>query len=397
MVESKEKQLKKEDDQKIIKDQILIDQKNEPKNDVKKILKIDSKKDQKTENEVESINHPRMTELRNKVLDYLKDNEKEFHPDDIELLKTNNFWINRFLNFNGQSFESAFDHLIETFRYRKESGIRSIDRSSFPLEFYMSSTAFIYLPDKEGRPILYIRVKKLVPMNSDLTNLAKQYIHLLIDEIDKLGNKEHGFNLFFDLCGSGWKNLDLDILHYLIQTTRHRYPTGCKWSFIYGLPWFLNLVVKNILIALPSETIRKVKFVSGSHYDELPLDAVYSNFTKLPKDLNSNNKLLEKKEDAETKIELPIEEFIDRSNLPDFLGGTSKLNYKIAPKNAVSIKKKCTNLFNYTEKETEKAIKPLQSIIDDVSKTYKFYKDNNFDFEFDLDEISGAYAKHIKL
>ena len=174
----------------------------------------------------ESIDHPRMNELRAKVLDYLKENETVFHSDDIELLKTNNFWINRFLNFCDQSFDSAFKHLIDTFKFRKETGIKSIDKASIPLECWLASTAFIYLPDKQGCPTLYIRVSKHVKCDEKLMDLFKKFLHVLIDEIDTLASKEHGYNVFLDLYNMAWKNFDLDMLYYLLYTSRYRYPNG---------------------------------------------------------------------------------------------------------------------------------------------------------------------------
>lgn len=188
-----------------------------------------------------TVDHPRMADLRAKVLDYIKANGKAFHPDDVELLQRSNLWINRFLNFCDQSFDSAFDHLVETFKYRNESGVRSIDKGIFPIECWLSSTAFIYLPDKEGRPMLYVRVKNHLKADGKFNGLFKQFLCVLIDEIDKLANKEFGYNLFLDLYGMGWKSLDLDMLHFLIDTTRNRYPNGSKYVFVHGLPWFLNL------------------------------------------------------------------------------------------------------------------------------------------------------------
>ena len=81
----------------------------------------------------QSIDHPKMNELRSKVLDYIKENPTDFHYLDVELLKTSNYWINRFLNFNNQTFDNAYRHLIDTFKYRNENGIRSIDKTTMPL------------------------------------------------------------------------------------------------------------------------------------------------------------------------------------------------------------------------------------------------------------------------
>ena len=163
---------------------------------------------------------------------------------------------------------------------------------------------------------------------------------------------------------------------------------------MHGLPWLFNLVVRNIVAALPSDTSKKLKFISGFHHEELSLNKVTSNFTKIT-DLNNNK--LKKQQEAETRTRLAIEEFIDRDNLPSFLGGTATLNYRIVPKNSISMHKFYSSTFNLSEKETDKLLKPFQKVIDDSQTTFKTFKEQNFEFEFNLDDISKEYAKHIRL
>lgn len=75
----------------------------------------------------------KMNKLRSKILDYVKENPNDFHHLDVELLKTSDLWINRFLNFNKRSIDNAYSHLIRVFKQRNEVGIRSIDKSVMPL------------------------------------------------------------------------------------------------------------------------------------------------------------------------------------------------------------------------------------------------------------------------
>lgn len=135
--------------------------------------------------------------------------------------------------------------------------------------------------------------------------------------------------------------------------------------------------------------------VSGSHYDELAANKLTSNFSKTT-DLNNNTNNSDKKVD-EKRIKLPIEEFIDINNLPSYLGGKATLNYRIAPRNATSINKVGTAVFNYSEEENKCYLKSHQKLINDANNYYKTFKEANFDFEFDLENLSEAYIKHIKL
>ena len=74
-------------------------------------------------------NHPRKEELRAKVLEHIKENPDDFDLCDQDLLRKSDLWMNRFLNFRNQSFESAYNHIIDTFKWRKDFEVNTFDKS----------------------------------------------------------------------------------------------------------------------------------------------------------------------------------------------------------------------------------------------------------------------------
>lgn len=92
---------------------------------------------------------------------------------------------------------------------------------------------------------------------------------------------------------------------------------------------------------------------------------------------------------------LAIEDFISVENLPVYLGGKAKLNYRIAPRNALSIYKVGTSILNYSEEETRHHLKAHQKVIEDANSFYRNFKDTGFKFEFDLENLSESFSKHI--
>lgn len=100
--------------------------------------------------ETDLNNHPKKEELRAKVLEYIKENPDDFDLCDQDLLRKSDLWMNRFLNFRNQSFENAYNQLIEAFKWRKDFEINTFDKSVTPLEAWISSGVFLYLPDKTG-------------------------------------------------------------------------------------------------------------------------------------------------------------------------------------------------------------------------------------------------------
>lgn len=48
------------------------------------------------------------------------------------------------------------------------------------------------------------------------------------------------FSLFFDLAGTGLKNLDLDYTKQLVNTLKQYYPNALNYIFVFELPWILT-------------------------------------------------------------------------------------------------------------------------------------------------------------
>lgn len=173
-------------------------------------------------------NHPKKEELRAKVLQYIKENPEDFDLCDQEMLKTSDLWINRFLNFHKQTFDQAYNHLIETFKWRKEFEVNTFDKTITPQEAWLSGGVFLYLPDKGGNPVLYLRGNMHHKIEERFYKLFQKLLVILLENIDRLGGKEFGWTVVLDLCGVGWSNVDVEMIHFLLNTSRKNYPNGCK-------------------------------------------------------------------------------------------------------------------------------------------------------------------------
>lgn len=197
--------------------------------------------------EVDLNNHPKKEELRAKVLEYIQNNPDDFDLCDQDLLKRSDLWMNRFLNFSrNQTFESAYNHLIDTFKWRKDFEVNTFDKTITPIEAWLSGGVFLYLPDRNGNPVLYLKGNMHHKIEEPFYKLFQKLLAILLENVDRIGNREFGWTVCLDLCGAGWSNVDIEMLHFLLNTSRDRYPNGCKWCIIHGLPWFLNVIAKGI-------------------------------------------------------------------------------------------------------------------------------------------------------
>lgn len=56
--------------------------------------------------------------------------------------------------------------------------------------------------------------------------LFQKLLAILLDGIDRLGNREFGWTCVLDLNGAGYSNLDIEMIHFLLNTSRTKYPNG---------------------------------------------------------------------------------------------------------------------------------------------------------------------------
>lgn len=100
-----------------------------------------------------------------------------------------------------------------------------------------------------------------------------------------------------DCTGAGLVNADMDILFLLISTLLNYFPKGLSYILVHNLPWILKPFWHIAKAWIPEEHRELVKF-----------------------------------SDART-----IYEYVERENLPDFMGGTCKRDYRQPPDNCTTL------------------------------------------------------------
>lgn len=115
--------------------------------------------------------------------------------------------------------------------------------------------------------------------------------------VSNLSFSRAGISIVLDCTGAGLANADMDNLMFLVSSLVNYFPKGLSYILVHELPWILK----------PFWIIARA-WVSDEHKDLIKF---------------SNSRT--------------IYEYIDRENLPDFMGGTCKRDYRAAPAD-------CTNL-----------------------------------------------------
>lgn len=207
--------------------------------------------------------------------------------------------------------------MIDTFKWRKDFEIHHFKKLEIPREVYVMAPLFEYYTDSEGRRMFYVRVmmhRKIALLQERI----KKYFMNNIERMDRAANREHGINVVFDMTGSGFSNADLDLLFFLLSSIRNYYPNSVQYVYVLGLPWILNSMAKFALALIPSDTAKKVRFLTQAEFHEV----------------------------------------IPSEKIPDFLGGTATMNYRVIPRGAKSCVQLGHEIFGMDEAEVTKMLKP---------------------------------------
>lgn len=223
--------------------------------------------------------------------DINKEPEK-FNEQDIYKIKNDDWFVARYLLRMKLDVESSHQMLVKALEFRN-SPVISI--TEFPQEFYKIGAVFEYEPDRKGNiPVwMRIRVNQKIPL---VQKFLKAFLFQIIEKADQRAEGK-GIVLVFDLQGVGINNVDMDMLFFIITTLVNYFPKGLSYMLVHEFPWFLR------------------------------------SFWHVAKQwLSEDHKDLVKFSDSHT-----IYEYFEENNLPDFVGGTCKVDYRALPDNCITI------------------------------------------------------------
>lgn len=114
-------------------------------------------------------------------------------------------------------------------------------------------------------------------------------------QVDDSINGE-SWSVIFDLTNTGWNNYDLDLLMHFLTLLREYFPVNLDYVLAINFPWVLSAAWALAKRLIPPERRDVVIFISHGE----------------------------------------IFKYIDKQNVPDFLGGTCDRNHKLTPKSCLT-------------------------------------------------------------
>ncbi|XP_046390062.1 motile sperm domain-containing protein 2-like [Ischnura elegans] len=208
-------------------------------------------------------------ELRTKFLQKLEQQTPEsggVHPADLAKIKNGDAWLRRFLTHNDCDMKETLDMLWESVDWRNRVGANEITESSINRNFLEGGVLFVRSKDKDGKPLLILKVKKHSKNHGDAEGLRK-YVIYWFERLERL-TKGDQVTLFFDMADAGLSNLDMDLIKYLIGMFKTNYPYFLNFILVFEMPWVMNAAFKIIKSMLPAKGVERLRVVNKSNLKE---------------------------------------------------------------------------------------------------------------------------------
>lgn len=237
-----------------------------------------------------------VVQLRQLILEHAKENPGTYSQRELDKCATDDWYVSRFLLRHKLDLDAAFDMLKKTMRFNHESLATTLRPEDFPAEFYLLGGLFPYGQDRKGNKMLYLRVK-LHRKTPDIASVIHAFIYFNIKRLDEEAQGK-GISVVIDCAGGGLSNADMDTLGFLVSTLKNYFPKGLSYFLIHEIPWILKPFWHIAKSWLSEEHRALIKFSDASN----------------------------------------ILEYIDKDNLPEYLGGTGALGpASVVPDNCTTL------------------------------------------------------------
>ncbi|CAG9855784.1 unnamed protein product [Phyllotreta striolata] len=207
------------------------------------------------------VNQDDIDDLRKSFLnDYSSKPIDSVHPKDLERIRTNDFWLKRFLLHQEGNKENALNMIWTSVTWRKELNVNEINENNVKMDLLCSGGFFIHGADIDNCKLFVFKCNKHTKGAVDI-DVLKRCIIYWFERIERLTKGER-ITIFFDMEGCGLSNMDMEVIKYLIGLFKEYYPYFLNYILIFEMPWILTAAFKVVKSWLPEKAVEKIKFVS---------------------------------------------------------------------------------------------------------------------------------------
>ncbi|XP_066959975.1 motile sperm domain-containing protein 2-like [Macrobrachium rosenbergii] len=198
-------------------------------------------------------------QLRSSVLQKVDAEGESYDTKDIEKIQTDDKYIRRFLMHHDNDQKLSLEMVMDTLKWRKDLNVNNITKESLPQDLFDVGALFIHNRDKDNCKMLIFSVRLHQKGVVDM-DLMKRFLIYFLERLEREENGEQ-ITVFFDMTNTGMKNMDMDLIQYMINLFKSYYPWFLNYIIVFEMPWLLSAMWKIIKNWLPPKAIDKIKFL----------------------------------------------------------------------------------------------------------------------------------------
>ncbi|XP_032587803.1 motile sperm domain-containing protein 2-like isoform X2 [Drosophila mojavensis] len=182
-----------------------------------------------------------------------------FHPVDLDRIRNDHVWLQRFLEMYDLDMETSFTKLWDTCIWRQSYGANDLTEDKLNQQYLNEGSVFVHSHDVDGKPLLIFRVK----LHSKTKNVD-ELIRIVVYWVERKQRETHmtQLSIFFDMAGTGLATMDLDFVKRIVETFKLYYPNSLNYILVFELAWVLNAAFKVIKTLLPPKAVEILKMIS---------------------------------------------------------------------------------------------------------------------------------------
>ncbi|XP_064607580.1 motile sperm domain-containing protein 2-like [Liolophura sinensis] len=215
--------------------------------------------------------------------------EKGLYDDrDVSRVKCEDQYVRCFVE-DRDKLEDSLAMMHESLKWRMEIGLNDLTEDNFNRWMWDLGAVFFHNTDKDGHKILFVKVKEY---RKDLNMLptVKKFFALALEQASLAAPGER-IVLLFDMLDTGFANLDMDLIKYCLTCFKFYFPGLLAYILVFEMPWIFNAAWRVIKTWLNQKAVEKIKFVNKPD----------------------------------------IQEYINKDQLLEHMGGTDKFQYSYDP------------------------------------------------------------------
>lgn len=277
----------------------------------------------------------KIDELKKLFFEEHEKNPGLYDERDVDHLRKSDLHAIRFLMAGEHDVKLGLEALKTAFAWRKSFNLNDLTEESFPKEFFDLAGLFECGVDRFGFPCLWVLVKTIRKVKV-LDIHQMQFLAFMVNKIERQCEQLQCWTLVFDCTNIGFCNVNLSLIHFLIDLLRSYFPLSVRYAIVINVPWILNAIQKFVLSLLPEDNKQLIRFLKR-------------------KDLHH---------------------FISESNIPRLIGGQNDKDIFAHSENCKSIEYLAKELYGLEREETEKVMKPYQNMLKETQLFRETHKAN---------------------